>query len=312
MVAVSGERIGTGTAFNAAASTATNDLVARNSTRLGLDTRSLAADLSDLAPEQLQASLASLASSLTPVQQGELLRAFDDQRSAPAAGPADGPDQPNPFTDFIDQVVDAIRGVFGGGGSVSGSGAVDAPLDVDGVLGADAAALAAQSPTLTREMQALENDGWTIEVGAAGGGSYADRGARTITIDGNEIGNAPALVQTLAHEVGHARYTPTTDTSSRDAYLRSALADEGAATLSNIRVQREILAAGGADIGIAGNPANHAAYNAAYDQLLADGNEVAARDAIGAIFGNGERTSTTGETYADYYGGWYDRNFPAP
>lgn len=32
-------------------------------------------------------------------------------------------------------------------------------------------------------------------------------------------------------------------------------------------------------------------------------------NAIGTIYGAGERTSTTNQTYADYYGGWYDKNF---
>lgn len=81
--------------------------------------------------------------------------------------------------------------------------------------------------------------------------------------------------------------------------------------MSNIRAQREIVANDGTDIGIAGNSANHAAYNGAYDQFLQDGDMAAARQAIGAKFGAGEVTSNTGQSYADYYGGWYDKAFPA-
>lgn len=80
--------------------------------------------------------------------------------------------------------------------------------------------------------------------------------------------------------------------------------------MNNIKARREILANGGADIGIAGNSANHAAYNKAYDQFLKDGNADAARQAIGAQFGKGEITSNTKQPYAEYYGGWYDNNFP--
>ena len=89
--------------------------------------------------------------------------------------------------------------------------------------------------------------------------------------------------------------------------MNGTLADEGAATMKNIQVQREITAAGGPDIGIAGNSANHASYNNAYNQYLKDGNAAAARQSIGTTFGKGEITSTTGQPYPDYYGGWYDK-----
>lgn len=80
--------------------------------------------------------------------------------------------------------------------------------------------------------------------------------------------------------------------------------------MNNIKVQREILSNGGPDIGVAGNSANHAAYNAAYNQYIKDGNASAAQQAIGAKFGTGEITSNTGQSYADYYGGWYDKTYP--
>jgi type VI secretion system secreted protein VgrG len=38
--------------------------------------------------------------------------------------------------------------------------------------------------------------------------------------------------------------------------------------------------------------------------------ESEARTQIGRIFGKGEQTSTTGQYYEDYYGGWYDKNYP--
>ena len=90
------------------------------------------------------------------------------------------------------------------------------------------------------------------------------------------------------------------------------MADEGAATMNNIKVQREIQNTDGTDIGIGGNQANHPAYNAAYDQYQKDGNAAACRDAIGSHYGNGERTSNSGQTYNDYYGDDYDRRFPPP
>ena len=180
-------------------------------------------------------------------------------------------------------------------------------------LGDDVDRLVAKSPSLQKDVRKLKEDGWVIEYGPEGGGSYADRTASppAITIDGSEKGYPEVATQSLAHEVGHAAYPYAADYSSRIAFVNGALADEGAATINNIKVQREILSSGGPDIGIAGNGANHAAYNAACDQYVADGNAIAARNAIGAKFGTGEITSNTAQSYADYYGGWYDQVCPA-
>ncbi len=156
----------------------------------------------------------------------------------------------------------------------------------------------------------LKNDGWRIKYGASSGGSYANRKDKTITLDGNLKSNALATTQTLAHEVGHASYPFKEDYSSKAAYVNGTLADEGAATLNNIKVQREITANGGTDIGIAGNSTNHTVYNKAHDQFLKDSNADAARRAIGAQFGKGEITSNTHQPYAEYYGSWYDKSFP--
>ena len=121
------------------------------------------------------------------------------------------------------------------------------------------------------------------------GGSYANRESKPpkIVIDSAEKGNPVAITQTLAHEVGHVTYPYTPDYSSKTAFVNGTLVDEGAATPNNIKVQREIMANGGKDIGIAGNNANHAIYNQAYDQSLKDGNAAAARQTIGTRFGNG-------------------------
>ncbi len=188
----------------------------------------------------------------------------------------------------------------------------DKAVPINTRLGEDVDSLVVKSPSLQKDLQELKDNKWEIEYGKAGGGSFANRNSRPpkITIDGSLKDNPTAATQTLAHEVGHATYPYKEDYSSKVAYLNGTLADEGAATLNNIKAQREIIANGGPDIGIAGNSANHAAYNNAYDQLLKDGNAVAARQSVGAQFGTGEITSNTGQSYADYYGGWYDKTFP--
>ncbi len=240
-----------------------------------------------------KAGLDAVMNAFTPVEQGQLLRAVDGLKN------------PRPLD------MDCVRG-----GHIRNSPVLAArppvaapdPMGVSRIFGADAAAIVAQSPSLTRDLQALQNDGWTI-VTATSGGSTCNKSTKTITIDTTDNNTPASLAQVIAHEAGHARYVANVDTSSRAAFVRTNLADEGAATLSNIRAQREIIANGGPDIGIAGNSANHAAYNTAYDAFVAGGSEADARNAIGTIFGNGERTSNTGETYTNYYGGFYDRNY---
>ena len=180
----------------------------------------------------------------------------------------------------------------------------------DTKLGDDVNDLAAKSPSLQQDMQTLQNKGWTFQYGEPGKGTYANRATKLITIDGSEKGHPKDVVRGLAHEVGHAMHPHKLDLSSKEAYVKSTLADEGAATLNNIRVQREILAGGGSNIGIAGAAANHSAYNKAYDTFLKDGNAKAAHDAIGSVFGAGEQTSNTNQPYAKYYGDWYDKQFP--
>ena len=177
--------------------------------------------------------------------------------------------------------------------------------------GKDVDSLVDKSPTMKNDIATLKKRGWTFEEGEAGKGTFANRQKRVITVDKNELGNPNAVVQSLSHESGHALYEPNIDFSSRDAYLNSTLSDEGAATLNNIRVQREIIANKGGDIGIAGNPANQTQYNRIYDSLERGTiKESEARTQIGRIFGKGEQTSTTGQYYEDYYGGWYDKNYP--
>ncbi|ENO1076962.1 MULTISPECIES: type VI secretion system Vgr family protein [Enterobacter] len=177
--------------------------------------------------------------------------------------------------------------------------------------GKDVDSLVDKSPTMKNDIATLKKRGWTFEEGEAGKGTFANRQKRVITVDKNELGNPNAVVQSLSHESGHALYEPNIDFSSRDAYLNSTLSDEGAATLNNIRVQREIIANKGGDIGIAGNPVNQTQYNRIYDSLERGAiKESEARTQIGRIFGKGEQTSTTGQYYEDYYGGWYDKNYP--
>ena len=174
--------------------------------------------------------------------------------------------------------------------------------------------LVSKSTSLQNDLKRLSDKEWVIRYGTENEGSSANRTRKEIVIDLNEKNNSELIVQTLAHETGHALYDYKLDYSSKSSYIAGALADEGAATLNNIKIQREILATGGPDIQISGNSGNYAVYNKAYDQFLNDGNADMARKVIGSQFGTGEHASVKVNeknlNYNEYYGSWYERTFP--
>lgn len=295
-------------ATQASGSTGTNRLT---------DTRSGPAILPPVSPRASQTALIAaidrVAPGLTPVDQGRIAGLRDKiAATAPEAGPAPAPDDDSILGKILDALnpLDELKELWGKIRHALENAPPVAPLGIDKLLGADAAGIVAKSPSLTADLKALEADGWKIQYGPAGGGTFCDKDKKVITIDTNENGNAMALVQSLSHEAGHARYSYTPDYTSSKTYLEGTLGDEGQATLSNIRAQREILAAGGPDIGIAGNAANHKAYNAAYDSYVKTGDVTVARHEIGQIYGKGEHTSTTGQSYEDYYLDWFHKTFP--
>ena len=172
------------------------------------------------------------------------------------------------------------------------------------------AAVAGQSPTLTSQLAQLQQDGWTIVKGPAGGGSFTDRQNKQIVIaDGD---NPQTTVGGLAHEIGHAEageppYHPPTPGMTRDDFVeqnvQEQLRNEGEAQLNAATARDEIKAAGGPDTGIPGTQTN--AYQALYDQYKAG---LVTReqtvDLMADVMAN-EATSTTNQNYRDYYGQSY-------
>lgn len=178
------------------------------------------------------------------------------------------------------------------------------------------------SPTLTAQIIALHEAGWTFEEGPAGGGTYADRTTHTITIDHNKIASSEATTVSLSHEAGHAAFIEEPYIS--DAGLTRAefvdqntsrnLHDEGAATLNNCQVRDEIQQNGGPDIGLSGNQANAPDYDNAFQEYQRTGDSEAARDTIGNIYGHGESPSgaeNVGKDYTQYYGENYGTFYDA-
>ena len=203
-----------------------------------------------------------------------------------------------------------LIGDVGGGGSAGVAAIVS-----HAILGGNPALLntITSSPILMDKLGSLLTDGWVIRYGTAGGGSFCDKEANEIVLDPNESGDHLAMTQTLAHEAGHATYTPdpyvAPDGLTRDEYVaanvNSQLKDEGEATLTNAEVREEIMNNSGEDIGIAGTQTDD--YERITDSYQnGDIDRDTARQQIGDKFADGETTSTTNESYRDYYSQPYE------
>ncbi len=217
--------------------------------------------------------------------------------------------------------------VLGGMAGNAIEGALTGESNVESGLGDAADELASRSPTLRSTLETLQADGWTVVWGTAGGGSFADRSAKTITVDPNGQGDAAGLVQTLAHEAGHASYDidgedPYVEFGSltRDEYVDQntmrCLRDEAEATITNLTVRDELNTGPEAeDIGVAG--AGSATYIQEWERYKAD--EITRSELVERIanaFATGEVPSTGGaanyyEYYAQTYRDHWDANHPA-
>jgi YD repeat-containing protein len=184
------------------------------------------------------------------------------------------------------------------------------PTRMTQAIGSGAASIVGKSPSLVKDMRALDQAGWRVKFGPNNGGTTTSKSTRTITLDGNLMNDPNGIAVGISHEVGHALDRTRIDTRTKASYLKSTLSGEGAATISNIRAQREIIKNGGPDIGVAGS--NSAAYNAAYDRYLKDKQYGRATRNIGAVYGSREKTSNTREPYAKYYGNHYDKYLRPP
>jgi type VI secretion system secreted protein VgrG len=169
--------------------------------------------------------------------------------------------------------------------------------------------IAAKSPTLQENLRKLDDQHWTITYGDAGEGSYTLRDTKTIVIDSSQKAYPALVVQTLAHETGHALYGKNAEISpkglTRNQYIARNvnvnLKDEGEATLVNAQVRQEILDHGGPDVGIAGvQRADYRIIAARYPDAK---DRDFARQQVGNIFADGEHPSTAPDkTYRQYYG----------
>jgi hypothetical protein len=160
-------------------------------------------------------------------------------------------------------------------------------------------------------------------MGRAGGGCYSDRNAKVVTIDADRLQDPEALTRSLAHELGHvlagAPGTVFAPGMTRDQYIRdntwNDLRGEAEATVVELQVRDDILAAGGQDLGVTGRTAadkkrlwsDHQAHKLTRAQLVEE---------LAKLFAYQETTSDTHKPYWEHYAARHaaawDRNHPTP
>jgi hypothetical protein len=187
-------------------------------------------------------------------------------------------------------------------------------------LGEKTDAIINKSKTLQQHWAELQAKGWQVKYGPEGQkGSYCDRNSvpPTIVLDARLKNNPVRAAETFAHEVGHARYTPRPEVGmegkTREEYIRQNLDrnldDEGAAAFENAKIMHEMRLNGGpADFTVGGQ--NAADYLTIYGNYYTGRiNEEQAKHDMGQIFADRERTSTTGQTYREYYSAQYEKKW---
>jgi hypothetical protein len=182
------------------------------------------------------------------------------------------------------------------------------------VLNTQITSIIDRTPRLSNQIkQQIQLQRLQFVVGPARGGSRYDPNTTppSIIIDADLLNNPYAAVATIAHEVGHSIYANDhdlryADHSTLNNWLHDVIKTEGAGTMNNIAVQRE-LAAQGVSIPLICDQNNVAKYDSIYNQYLTDFNYDAAISAIGDWYLDHEVTSGSNgvKTYRQEYTTWY-------
>lgn len=167
------------------------------------------------------------------------------------------------------------------------------------------------SPTLGAALDDAQEDDILVRFGESGAGTFFSASSGEIVLD--PASDASTIASSLAHELGHAvdelEYAPLG--SSMDDYVSGNtwedLSGEAEATIMELKVRDELLAAGADDPGISGHAAEKLDAWEAYkthgdrDMLVRD---------ISHIFAELERPSTSeSSSYWDYYANHHGKNF---
>jgi hypothetical protein len=111
-------------------------------------------------------------------------------------------------------------------------------------LGDDVDELGKKSPSLVGDIFQLNKQKWRINYGKNGQGSHCAKGSKIIIIDRQDSPNVEAIVDTLAHEVGHALYKVPPALHSKKAFVQSRMLDEAAAILCAMNTRVEMVSNG--------------------------------------------------------------------
>lgn len=130
-----------------------------------------------------------------------------------------------------------------------------------------------------------------------------------IVIDENAIEQASRIARSLSHEVRHHLFIERPDPTSKQSYVNTLLRGETAATLSNVQVQRELIAAGGPDIGVSGTGNRPQQYEAIAVELQVGWiNRNQALGQIADVFKTEAPSVVPHATYELYHGAHYDQH----
>jgi hypothetical protein len=164
------------------------------------------------------------------------------------------------------------------------------------------------SPTLEADLEYLQRNGWKIKYGTSDLPRAYEGDTRLIEIPQRVMADPDAVIQMLAHEVGHARSNINADPAwmTLEVYVDAKLRGEGAAVLKTIQEQLESKL----PFRITAGTGNHDHYYDIYDALISGAiNESEARRQIGEIYRNNEYVDLErGTSYGRFYTNqWHER-----
>ena len=178
-------------------------------------------------------------------------------------------------------------------------------------LGDEVDELIKKSPSLVSGIFQLNKEKWRINYGKNGQGSHCVKGNKIIVIDQKDSPNAEAIVDTLAHEVGHALYKVPPQLHSKKAFLKSRMLDEAAAVMSAMNTKVEMVSNGERQIDLEKKyPTSFSNHRDVYLQhaRLKRGEKLnTVLDSVAAAITPISENPASGLIIKDYYSNQYDR-----
>lgn len=243
------------------------------------------------------------AKELTPTQKTEVDK-FIEKKYGEATGSADGTMNPGKVKEIAKEAIEYADGLS----------KTNLSKEIDAII--------SKSPTLKEGVTKLNAEGWSIRFTGDkdGTGCYCDRTKSAIVVDINEKDDIIECVVTMAHEVGHALYTPDAKPKMDDpgmtkekfveAGLKRDFRDEGAAVLHNCKVREELAGLGKSKrehIHVAGETGDNFTkiyQNVKKGKITEDEGRNQIASAFGTLIPSGETV-----TYKEYYGSAYEKQW---